>query len=228
MQVKNEPLEFYIQKLRHNEYFSMGLVGDGEVIAMRQSSIGEWNALGEIYTLQLGEDIRKFFSLDKVILGTDPNFANTPDGAWLDVEYPNASWHDGVIWDRAVRLGELAPFIKQLREMPVYVIGNKHLRKLDFLKCRDFIEIPELNCHPAIGTIAARCQNPGVYLISAGLAAIPLIVRLYNQIPNSWFLDMGSIWDVFCGIGLQRGWRQELEANPLEKQRIINKNLENI
>jgi hypothetical protein len=64
------------------------------------------------------------------------------------------------------------------------------------------IRIPEKNAHLSKHGIYRYIFNyghPGVYLFSAGMAANVFVADLHGIIPNSFFIDVGHIWDVFVG-----------------------------
>ena len=137
------------------------------------------------------------------------------------------------IWNKMMCEAKLGQLIKQLRQMDVYVVSNKALRKLDFLNYKGFYEIGYPNCYTdgtlqKAGDDILKDKKPGVYIIAAGIPAILLAQRLHNQIPNSWFIDMGSIWDTFVGIGGQRPTRRHLYSHPEEYAKWREDNLKDV
>lgn len=136
---------------------------------------------------------------------------------------------DQITDDLAARAG-LFPLIQVLQRRPIYIVGNSALRGLDFFKYRDFFEISTPNFHLEIDGIENLCQQivgknqEGTYLVSAGVSAAVIICNLQQRMPRSTFLDCGSIWDAFVGIGGQREWRADLYANPqaLERWKELN------
>jgi len=129
-----------------------------------------------------------------------------------------------MITDDLAREAELFPFISQLNKMEVILIGNHHLEEMKehLRSIRYFVGIDSPNLHlqpDGIEDAVARVKNygkPGVHLVSAGVSAAVIIDLLHDAIPNSWFIDCGSIWDAFVGIGEQRDWRAFLYAHPRE------------
>ena len=119
-------------------------------------------------------------------------------------------FYEKEVWDLAMKACELQEFWKSLKN--VVFIGNKYHRGLTFLNYEHFIEIGFPNCYTDGSWERAYEEamahgKPGIYLVSGGLSTALLIQRLHGKIPNSCFLDLGSIWDVFVGIGAQRGFR---------------------
>lgn len=231
MEFRREPLDYYVGRLKNNQIFSMGLYGDGEARAIQGDFFGESNALGEVYSLELCTALRETLKpKDGFLYGTDENLIPWIDKVFkksLGEDYIENDWYDGVVWDRAARLGELGPFIKQLQRMNVVIVGNKHLRELKFLNYGHFIEVSEVNCFNEMPRIIEECQKynqAGVYLIAVGLPASYLAYRLHGTVVGGFFIDVGGAFDLFVGRGLQRGWRKELWDNKqeLEKWRIKN------
>lgn len=127
------------------------------------------------------------------------------------------------ITDDAARSGkELFYFVKMLRRVDHKVmIGNGALRVMtSHLHLKKFIEVSSPDLHLEPGGIeraveeATKHGEPGAYLVSAGVSAAVIIDQLHDAIPRSWFIDCGSVWDAFAGIGGQREWRAELYRDP--------------
>lgn len=236
MVVNDVPLRWYVDKIMRDEYFSLGLYGDGEFIALFRERLGGKTSEGETYVVNMTEELERSFDLQGAYyFGTAPVLQYVYGAKMQDVlkrhERETLEFVNGEIFDYAVRLGQLGPFIKALRTKSVVIVGNEHLRKLDFLRPAHFVEIPMHTAYQEIDRIERECLEygqSGMYLISAGLTAIPLITRLYEKIPQSWFLDMGSIWDIFVDLGHHRGWRAEAYADPEKLQRIRLDNLQEI
>lgn len=228
MIVRNEPLSFYIDKLKNGEYFSQGMYGDGEWIAIFKSRVGGENAEHTKYTPELCNALRTSLTFK------EQNFLfSTPAGlkdrrasgigeqvidACLKEVGVEIEFYEKDMWDKEMKSGGLVDFINQLRKMNVVVIGNQALSKLDFLRYDKFIEISYPNCYldGSLTKAVEECLaygKPGVYLFSAGLPAVLAVQQLHGKIPNSFFIDCGSIWDTFVGIGAQRGFRSELYAD---------------
>ena len=226
MIVRNEPLSFYVDKLKNGEYFSQGMYGDGEWIGIFHERVGRENAEHTIYSKELCDELEKslefkadnfFFSSPKV-LDTNEVFGPNKIDNFLKSKGLEIEFYEKDMWDKEMKSGGLVGFINQLRKMNVVVVGNKALSKLDFLMYDKFIEISYPNCY-LDGTLERAVEEclsygkPAVYLFSAGLPAALAVQQLHGRIPNSFFIDVGSIWDTFVGIGAQRGFRSELYAD---------------
>jgi hypothetical protein len=131
-----------------------------------------------------------------------------------------------MITDELAEHAGLAPLIEALNTRRVIVIGNKYLEDLEFLNYWGHIEIPSPNYHLELDGPAGLSRvhhvlrhltlQPLMFVVSAGMSAAILIDHLYDLYPRSSFMDCGSIWDAFVGIGCQREWRRRLYADPTE------------
>ncbi len=234
MIVHNKPIKWYANKIRKNEYFSQGMYGDGEWLGIFEERIGKTNAEDTIYTADLCRELREslffksknfYFSAPTVLKRADwTGIGERKIDAFLETRNLDIEFYEKDEWDKAMKTGELKIFIKAIREKNVVIISNKHLRKLPFYD--HFIEIDYPNCFDQIERVIKEILDygkPAVYLFSAGLPATLFVQRLHNKVENSWFLDVGSIWDAFVGIGEQRGWRKELYADPVRYKLWRNK-----
>ena len=230
MIIHEKPIGWYINKLKNNEYFSIGMLGDGEWNAIMHSDVHGKNAEETIYTPDLCDDL-----FESLKFKADNFYFSTPEGLknpkwsglgevridkWLKKAGVEIEFLEKDCWDRWTREAMLGPFIKQLQKMNVCIVSNKALRGLSFLNYDHFIEIGYPNCYDEIDRAVEECLlhygKPGVYLVAMGLPAALFVQKMHGKIPNSWFLDLGSIWDAFVGIGAQRGWRAELYNDPEE------------
>lgn len=234
MQIVDRPLDWYADKIVRGEPFSMGLFGDGEALAMFQEMPGRETAEGEVFCTEIGLEIRDFFRkmalFPQLLVGSAPYVATTW-GKRLEKELGGQAieWLNGEIFDYDVRDGKLGPLIKAIQGRPLCLVGNNRLRGLGFFRSERFVEIPMHKAYEDIDRIERECAaygKPAVYVFCAGLTAMPLIARLIPQLPaESWLIDMGSVFDVFVGLGAQRGWRAELYADKARLDACINANL---
>ena len=224
MIIHDKPLEFYVNKLKKKEYFSIGAYGDGEWIAILHERVGLQNTEGTIYTSELCRELKESlnFQSDNFLFSTPVGLRDGKETGIGEKKIDRASppgieFYEKDMWDREARLGGLVPFIKQLQKMNVVVISNKALRKLPFYD--HFIEVSYPNCYEEKERITKEIieyGKSGVYLFSCGLPASIFVQSVHGKIRRSWFLDVGSIWDAFVGIGEQRGWRKELYKDKLK------------
>lgn len=225
MKVRNEPLQFYIDKINRKEYFSQGMYGDGEWLGIFHERVGGMNAESTIYERSLCD------ALEESLRFQDPNFffsspkdLDRPEvfgpvriDKWLQAHGLDIEFYEKDMWDKAMKDGTLRDFIDILYGHHIVYVSNKALRKLDFID--HFIEIPYPNCWEHRERIKEELlahNQPGIYLFSCGLPAAVFVQDVHGKIPESFLLDVGSIFDTFVGIGAQRGFRSELYSNPIK------------
>ena len=250
--IARHPLSWYVDKLERGEPFTSLLYGDGEFMVADGQHIGQTLAFGEVVTEHLHREMVDSLLEPgtDIIRGTDPNLINYMDYGGRDIDTfrpvgmrvnnllakvaPNLEWVDGVMWDVASREGGLGPLLRALRGCYVVFLGNSRLGSfaLDTLLARYVFYLPDSN---AVGSFLVlesnllrvpRHVSPIVFVLCMGLGAIPLAMRLRKALPGCTVLDLGSIFDVFAGIGEQRGWRAEMYADPVAWRECIRKNLE--
>ncbi len=239
------PIQYYIKRLEDSEYFTFAGYSDAEWFSIIKHQIGNTTGLGQIIDEETGERLLSIL----VRRQRDPDFLfAVPKCLWvspyfmlsgiplmiestLDMFEVSCPFYErDMVTDELAKNGELFPLIDQLQKMNVVIIGNKHLRELGFLHYTQFIEISSPNLHMEESGVenavdsAKKYGQSAVYLVSAGVSAALIIDQLYGHIIDSFFVDCGSIWDTFVGIGSQREWRRKLYSNPkaLEKWRHDN------
>lgn len=248
MTIHEKPIQWYVDRMKNGDPFSFAGYSDAEwfcMFGLREGcKTGFGQTISKAHGLKLHDvmvrrqsDLRFLFAIPK-ILWTLPVFDRNFIGKYLKHHGIKIEGYerDMVLDDLAEKAG-LYPLIKQLRKMPVTMIGNGNLRRTDVYKAvgyRRFVEITSPDHHtvtlrgkPAIDdTVDRVMEDPriGVYCVSAGVSAAVIIDKLHDQIPHSWFIDCGSIWDAFAGIGGQRQWRADLYQNPEELKQWKIKN----
>lgn len=226
MKVVEHPIEWYVEKINKNEPFSICTMGDGEFIAAFGQHVGGENAEATVYSQELCDQMRESFKFK-----AENFYFSAPAGLkdagltgigevridrFLNDIGADIEFHEMEIWDQAMKAGNFGGFIKALRAKNVCVISNQALRLLTPLKYDKFIEIGYPNCFLEVDRVVQEVLEygkPGVYLIAMGIPAVLVAQRLHGKIKDSWFIDIGSVWDTFVGIGRQRGFRAELYAD---------------
>ncbi len=243
------PLSWYVAKLEEGFPFASLLYGDGEFLVASRDRTGLMMQNGEVVTKQLEYEMRASLVRQdpRIIRATDPSILDWRDYGGRDVASVRAiserierllteveyagEWVDGTVWDEAVQAGELGPLLRVLSKRLVMLVGNRQLAVAEVAKRWWFMKVPSLNACADLDHLEPRLvrawkpSEPVVFLVCMGLGAIPLIMRLLDRFPNATFLDLGSTFDVFAGIGGERGWRAELYADPEKLKALIDKNL---
>lgn len=214
--IKFEPLQFYVDKLKRSEHFSLARYGDGELYCM-------WGAKGRNsnkcdYTPELRQAL-----LDSMKHKDDPTFIYglqrvlPQDEKRMTSEYPDVGWHDSEFLSEAVANGELYPLIEQLKKMKTITIYKRDPK--DIIGNINSVITPPYNTYAIKDDIIKFVleNKADVYLFSCGMAANAIIAELHGKV-DAWLLDVGHIWDGFFG----EMSRCDLEGKTLED---INKNL---
>lgn len=198
-------LQFYVDKLKAGEKFSLARYGDGELLCMWGKQGG--NSNGCAYTPELRAALLQSMKV------TDQDFIHGLqrvelwDQDRIISEYPAIEWHDSEIFGEAAASGGLAPFIEEINKHPVTVIGNYSIREATakLFPHRWFIEVPPVNAFQVEAEVVGKIlwedrftKEPKVYLFSCGMAANALVASLHGKV-QGWLLDVGHIWDPFAG-----------------------------
>lgn len=216
------PLSRYVAALRAGRTFSLARYGDGELACMAGEAGA--NCDGDPYSEALGNDLRYSLSrADRDFLYGMQRVLPQDVVRFRDVRDPGRPWVDSEVFGRALLAGELYPFVKQLRGMQTVFVGSIPEPEVkSLLGCRRVIETPPRGAYQVKNQVVSHIAHEGfqgAYLFSCGLSAKCMVAELHGRVANSWFLDLGHLWDVFVG----RVSRVELrEVTP----EIIRRNLE--
>jgi len=244
VKIINHPAEYYIDRMKTGNYFSLSSYSDAEWFCVLNHRLGCETGLGQTLDGKTGErlldvlrrrnsDTKFLFSMPKVVFIMQDGKGVSMEKRINDLipEQKEFFEKESIGDDLAEEgNGSLHPFIKQLQSMSVVTIGNAALKGLDFLHPKLHVSTSCPNLHMEEQGIERAAREAidygksGVYLVSAGVSAPLIIDQLHDEIPDSFFIDCGSIWDAFVGIGGQREWRAELYENPerLEKWKKEN------
>lgn len=240
VQYRRYSLDYYIDKLKNKEYFSMVTYGDGEWLSiirsrwairkfkeirphhlLRSTLFNNLNDKSFIYATSL-ETIQKWF--EDFHIRSLRSFFKINRRAFKLIH-----WHDGRVFLYEFINGKLFPFIQQLRKMNVVIIGHKKLKQLykTVIPYDYFIETKQTvqrgyHQQDYIQGAILNYNKPAVYLFACGHAAPCVIQKLHNKIKDSFLIDIGKGFDYFCeGHGMEM---KGLLKVPVAKELIL-KNL---
>lgn len=214
-------IQFWVDKLKKGEHFSMARWGDGELYCMWGKK-GQ-NSNGCKYYPELrqalleamkGKDEKFYYGLQRVL---------PRDEKRIMEEYPEINWHETECFSEAVAAGGLYPLIEQLNKMDILVIGNKNIESAtaQIIDWNEFCTVQASNAYDEREAVLEAVKNCSgkekVVLFSCGMAANAFIAELHGKV-DGWLIDLGHIWDPFTGLMS----RCDLEGKTLED---INKNL---
>lgn len=245
------PLDFYIERMKNNRPFSRPFLGDGEYRWM----VGEAKIIG-IYGCEAPDLLEAFRESAKIALEDENYFLATRDRikcpGYMDVAVPphndsqaifnlieevglkNYKWHNGALFLNAILDGTFGPFLRQLNEMNVVLVANKELKvlKAKGLKWNHFIESFQSKewgydqRHHIMEEIL-KYNQPAVYLLCCGYAALYVITKLYKKMPGSYLIDMGRGLD-FLAEYRWADYRGSTEEGTRKILEGIRSNFENM
>lgn len=247
MNILEKDILYYVSRLKNRQYFAFPGYSDAEWYCMMGLRAGGTTGLGQTISVKHGSkltDVMKRRYLDKnwlfavpKVLPTLPLFTEYPIDTFLK---ENGFPDDITFYERDMVLDDLAknaglyPLIKQLQKMDSILIGPTDLKELEFLDYKRHVVIESPNLHMSTNGISnaveevvrkSNIPNGIVCLVSAGVSAPVIIDRLYSLNPSAFYIDCGSIWDAFVGIGGQREWRARLYRSPEKLKQWRDKNL---
>lgn len=224
MQIIERPIEYYVNRIKNKDYFSFPGYGDSAWICMLKEKVrlGTRSGFGMLHTEETGDALIESLAIE------DPNYLRAAPKAIPILFKPEKLQNffrdnalSDVFYERDMVLDELAekaglyPLISELQRHSIVFVGNPAFKKLDIF---DFTFIstgtPDFHLDYAgmdrVVEDILKEQIEGIYLFAAGMSSALMISRLHGRVPNSYFIDVGSIFDAFVGIGGQREWRAKL------------------
>lgn len=118
-------------------------------------------------------------------------------------------WHDALVWKDAVFSGELKDFFDLLKRTRVIIVGPSHLKTLGgILGYENFhhisirpptegIKYREQTLDSIMELLHKTTDTSTACIFQAGALAYWLIYRLFSKIPNTFFLDVGRVLDIW-------------------------------
>lgn len=234
---RNLPLENYLDRLDKNEHFAFVRYGDGEWNAILRDSGKAGRA--QKLTKEFHKDSLKtflenigyldlYFGMQNNVLRMEKT--RKPIIAFLKEKNLRINWINSDVFHYASRDGKLFPLIKILRERTVVMVGPGFLPTLKERKVfsyRKLIEISRTNCYfekdKIINQVLATQRELGdniIYSFSAGPASEIFIPELLRKIPKNFFIDFGSLWDVFCGKRSRNYMKKEVYSEKTRQRNL--------
>lgn len=242
------PLTWYLEELTRRPLVTLTW-GDGEFLVASKTRTGTRFQAQELSTPKLEDRLRAALRWTDArgVFGTDPFLLAPETYPGNDVETVTANgrlarrvleetgctreWHDATVWDVTVREGRLGPFVRWLRGKRVCVVSNPRVHAWEgWGTGTQFVPVPVENAADKQDQTYALARNAGrgcdAFVVCCGISAIPLCVDLARRFPSASVFDLGSTFDVFVGLGKERGWRRELYADPAALADLRRRNLE--
>jgi len=228
MEIITHDLEFYVDRLRKKLPFAFARYGNGEWGGIfgtaKRTGTGSQDLTDPKLRKCLQLSITEHYEEERYFLALQslPYLKRcgllTGIEEWTSTNAPGCEWHNGEVFPRASKNGILAPFVRELRNHRVVVVGPSHLRKLPFYD--HFVEVPRIDGFSAykqtLKEVKNNCKDV-VILFSAGPMAKCLIHQTWSAANRySYLIDTGSLWDPYCGVH-QRGYHKLITPELIEK-----------
>jgi hypothetical protein len=219
MFVQNNPIEYYIKKIRNNENFSFTRWGDGEwFCAMGHQG---QNCDQHKYFPELKDSLNRALKTNKGYYKAIWNLDHGQIKNILNILLPfllknniKIDWVNAGIWEDAALNGQLKELINVLEKRNFIIVSNEKLKKIN-VKYTDFISVPSRNCFLDKDRIKNDMINMTekydniVFGLSASMATNVIVDELYDVIGDRCtMIDFGSIWDPFVGV-MSRSYHRE-------------------
>src|SRR3990167_8086162 len=135
MTIHDKLLGWYVDKINNNEYFSQGMYGDGEWIAIFKERVGKVNAENTIYDEKLCDELRKSlkFRSSNFYFSTSSGLKNAQwtgigekriDNCLMELGISDIEFYEKDIWDKEVREMRFKPLIDALKKHRICIISN--------------------------------------------------------------------------------------------------------
>lgn len=230
-------IEFYTGKIERREHFAFVGYSDAEWYCITGFDEGKVTGYGQTITSSVSTSlmgiVRKRLKDEQFMIASPDCIWEGPmfDGSGLRERIDKALQRHGVdeivlyerdsVLDEAAEHGILFPWIRCFRSKLITFVGNAAHRDISsVIGYTNFVEIPPRNLHldgAAMKDVICQIRSSPptqVYLFAAGIASAMLIDAVYDYFPSSCFVDCGSAFDAFVGIGSQREWRRQLYLHP--------------
>ena len=216
-------LDFYIDKIRNRENFSLSRWGDGEwfcTVGVNGQNCDNHRYLPELRD-GLVNALKNNKSYYKAIWG--PNHGQIKRILHIILPFIhknniNNQWVNAGIWEDAVLKDGIDRLVESLESRNLVIVSNHTLRDLN-IKYVDYVEVPKVNCYNDKDRIKSEMisitkkYKDVVFAMSSSMATNVIIDELYDEIGDKCsMIDFGSIWDPFVGRHTRSYHRQYIKT----------------
>ena len=224
----------YVRRMAAGECWSLSRFNDGEWFAILGRDDPKYhtynNCDGHEYSPALCDALAEcLLDVSGYTYGIGGMKHHDAQAAWLESHGVEIEWHYSDSIKMMNNAGTLAPFLEELRQHSVLIVGPAHLSRLGKmlrLPNYGFLGIPLKNCYLKTEDVATwvsvQIDHRGrdVVLFSASMATNVWIHRLWPEYGDRvWMIDCGAMWDIYAGVE-SRGVFRNQDWAP-----IIAKNL---
>jgi len=209
----NFPAEYYLDMIRKNIPFQLSRFGDGEIISMKLAPHSlKQNCDGSKFLPEIAEPMRQIFrnnypyyhcALDCTFNEHGEHFRK-----FIEETCPDIQFYNGEFWQHLSFEGRITELMEAISPYKPVIVGGKHLSRVMFMKglnAMSLIETPSRDSFTKFADILNEIMNryhsgDRMFLFCTGYTSKILIDTLYPYIGyNSFLLDMGSVFDPYCG-----------------------------
>jgi hypothetical protein len=218
LQIYNNRLSFFANKIKNNEPFIIVKYGDGEWLSMISNDESEYNCDSCHYFKELGYNLIRsyiyFLKNDNVFICRWP-FTTYDMQTQIENDFKdNFNESKFLYYDTLIHKldktnsfdNELVDFFKIIKNSSlkkIYISNSKMASAVkDILNIVVNINVPEIDSYLQKDSIYKQLYNelyktkePCILLFSAGFLSKILIAWLSHEWPNNIFLDIGSTFD---------------------------------
>ena len=226
MIVEKNSADFYINKIKNNEFFSFTRWGDGEWACT--VGRGGRNCDGHEYFKEMSQDLRlaltggkKYYKAIWPVTHRQIQINLDWISKFLNENNIEIPWANAIVWEDLVIRQGIEKLVSVLESKDLIIVSDKSKKKLN-IEYKDFIEIPPKNCYLEKSRIKNSILQKSkeykypVFALSASMATNVIVDELFDQIgSNCWMIDFGSIWDPFVGI-ISRSYHREYLTKELK------------
>ena len=224
MKVTDYPAEYYLDKIKNNEPFSLIRIGDGEGLCCFNSPKIRINCDGSRFLPQIAEPMKQIFRnqypyyhcLLDCTFGHEYQDQAKLFSAFLEETCPEMPFYNGEIWQHLSFDGRITELIEAINPYSPCFVGGKDLQNIKHMKrlrSMKFIETPSKDSFLQFSRIfadvmimyGAGCRFFG---FATGYTTKVLIDRLWPVIGHDSFLiDFGSVFSPYCGKLIRDGMK---------------------
>jgi len=225
MELRNYKADYYINKIKNHEHFSLTRWGDGEWFCAtgRQGANCDKHTYFPEMSIGLNNALRDDKGYYKAIW--DKNHGQIKNNLRIIIPHlerinPNIDWVNANIWEQLAINGEMGDLVSALESVNFVIVSNANKRSLP-VKHVDYVEVPVVNCFLEKERIKkdmvamTEKYDDVVFGMSASMATNVIVDELYPLIGEKCsMIDFGSIWEPFVGNN-NRSYHREYKSIKL-------------
>lgn len=225
MELKNYKADYYINKIKNGEHFSLTRWGDGEWFCAtgRQGANCDKHQYFPAMRAGLNQALKHDQGYYKAIW--DKNHGQIMENLNIILPHiartnPDIDWVNANIWEQLAINDNMGDLVSALESVNFVIVSNANKRTLS-VKHVDYVEVPAVNCFldkerikREMIEVSERHGNV-VFGMSASMTTNVIVDELYPIIGDKCsMIDFGSIWEPFVGNN-NRSYHREYKNTTL-------------